>query len=130
MPSPLAFLGHGFGHARISKKRKLVALLVAGCVDLMQGVLFPLFIPGGLSPLEWAVDIATAVALLFVVGLKARLALAFATELLPGLDLFPTWTALVLTLPTDEISEEKPAGDSGVIDVQAVQDKALPPPGK
>lgn len=107
MPLPLGFLGLGFGHAKITKRRKLVALLIAGCADLLQGVLFPLFIEGGFSPFDWAVDIATAVALLFTVGLKARLALAFTTELIPGLDLFPSWTALVLTLPV--VEEARPA---------------------
>jgi hypothetical protein len=128
MTNPLGFLGFGFGHARISKKRKLVALLVAGAADLTQGVLFPLFIQGAFSPFDWAVDIATTVTLLAVVGFKARLAIAFATELIPGLDLFPTWTALVLSLPVDE---PPPAGTpmaGEVIEAEVVPDEALPPP--
>jgi hypothetical protein len=108
MPLPLGLLGLGFGHVRISRRRKLVALAIAGSADLLQTVLFPLFIGGALSPFDWAVDIATAAALLCTVGLKARLAIAFASELIPGFDLFPTWTALVLTFPVQE--EGKPTG--------------------
>lgn len=122
--NPLSFLAMGFGHARISKKRKLVALLIAGCADLLQGVLLPLVIEGGFSPVEWAVDIATAVALLLTVGFKARLALAFTTELIPGLDLFPTWVALVLTLPVEEAvpPARSPSG--------AIEPEVLPPEGR
>jgi hypothetical protein len=127
--SPLGFLGLGFGHARISKKRKLVALLIAGAADLLQGVLFPLFIEGAFSPFDWAVDIATAVALLFTVGLKARLALAFTTELIPGLDLFPTWTALILSLPVDEPPPAGTPPEGEVIEAEVIPDAALPPPG-
>ncbi len=95
-------LGGGFGAAKISRKRKLAAILVAGAADLCQMALFPLFFEGALSPLDWAVDITTAILLLLIVGFKARLALAFAAELVPGLDLFPTWTALVLSLPAGD----------------------------
>lgn len=97
-------LGHGFGHAKVSRKRKLAALIIAGCADLVQGVLFPFVVEGGFSPVEWVVDIAAALGLLLVVGLKARLVVAFVAELVPGLDLFPTWTALVLSLPVEEVS--------------------------
>ncbi len=119
--NPLSFLAMGFGHARISKRRKLVALVIAGCADLLQGVLLPLVIEGGFSPVEWAVDIATAVALLLTVGFKARLALAFTTELIPGLDLFPTWVALVLTLP---VEEAVPPGVSGG---EVIEAEVIPP---
>ena len=117
--NPLSFLAMGFGHARISKKRKLVALLIAGCADLLQGVLLPLVIEGGFSPVEWAIDIATAVALLLTVGFKARLALAFTTELIPGLDLFPTWVALVLTLPVEEPVPAR-ASDGDIIEAEVL----------
>ena len=116
-------LGSGFGHAKVSRKRKLAALLIAGCADLVQGVLFPLVVEGGFSPVEWVVDIAAAIGLLLVVGFKARLAVAFAAELVPGLDLFPTWTALVLTLPVEDVSAPRPARPE-----RTALGKELPPP--
>ncbi len=100
-------LAGGFGKATVSRRRKLAALLAAGAADLCQMALFPLFFEGGFSPLDWAVDIGAAFVLLLILGFKWRLLLAFAAELVPGLDLFPTWTALVLSLPTLE-TESKP----------------------
>ena len=85
--------------AAVARSRKNVALLLAGAADLAQAVFFPLFIEGAASPFELGLDVVTAVAILLVVGFKWRLAIALATELVPGADLFPTWTAVVLSLP-------------------------------
>lgn len=99
------FFASGFGHARVSRRRKLLALLIALCADLLQIGLFPLVVEGGLSPVTWVVDLAAAFGLVLVVGFKARVVAAFVAELVPGLDLFPTWTALVLTLPVERAAE-------------------------
>ena len=78
----------------------MAALLVAGLADLLQLVLFPMFVEGALSPLDWAVDGLVVVALTLVLGFKWRIFLGLGVELIPGLDLFPTWTALVLSIPS------------------------------
>ncbi|MGH7294906.1 MAG: hypothetical protein ACRELB_08235, partial [Polyangiaceae bacterium] len=70
--------------------------------DLAQWFFFPVLSEGALSPFEIALDAVTAVVILLVVGFQWRLAIALAAELVPGLDLFPTWTAVVLSLPVDE----------------------------
>jgi hypothetical protein len=85
--------------AAVARSRKNVALLLAGAADLAQAVFFPLFVEGAASPFELGLDVVTAIAILLVVGFKWRLAIALATELVPGADLFPTWTAVVLSLP-------------------------------
>jgi hypothetical protein len=43
-------------------------------------------------------DAVTAIALLVVLGFRWRLALALAAELVPGVALFPSWTAVVLSV--------------------------------
>ena len=48
----------------------------------------------------------TAVAILAIVGFQWRLAIALAAELVPGVDLFPTWTAVVASLPAHADSEQ------------------------
>ena len=45
-------------------------------------------------------DIAVALVLSLTLGFSPRLALAFALELVPGADLFPTWTAVVASIAT------------------------------
>lgn len=87
--------------APVSRKRKLAALSIAGLVDVIQVALFPLFVEGAASPLNLVVDLITAGLLTAVLGFRWRMAMGLAAELIPGLDLFPTWTALVLSFPSE-----------------------------
>ena len=72
---------------------------VALIADFVQLALFPLFAEGALSPFQDALDVLVALTLLVTVGFRWRSLFAFGVELVPGLALFPTWTAMVLTLP-------------------------------
>jgi hypothetical protein len=94
--------------ARVSlpRRRKMFALAVATASDLIRVVFYPAFIEGAASPLDVALDVVTAGLILFVAGAQWRLAIALAAELVPGLDLFPTWTAVVLSLPSKEPEAE------------------------
>jgi hypothetical protein len=84
----------------VSTRRKAVAFTVAALADVTQIVLFPMFIEGAASPLEDALDATVALVLLLILGYSHRLLLAFALELVPGADLFPTWTAVVASIPS------------------------------
>ena len=86
----------------VTKNRKRVALAFAAVVDIVQLALIPLFAQGVAAPVEDIVDIVTAMVLVFMLGARWRLAIAFALELVPWVTLFPTWTAVVLSLPTTE----------------------------
>ena len=88
----------------VSPARKRVAIAIAAVSDLAQWFVLPATIEGGVSPLEVGIDAATAIAILIAVGFHWRLAIALFAELIPGVDLAPTWTAVALSLPT-----EKPA---------------------
>src|SRR5215510_9690850 len=68
----------------VPAKRKKIALAVAAVADIVQLVFMPLFIEGAASPFEDALDVAVAIVLVAVLGFRARLVLAFATELIPG----------------------------------------------
>jgi hypothetical protein len=87
----------------LTRTRKRVALAIAASADALQLVLAPLFGEGFLSPLDDALDMGVALALVGVLGFRPRLLLALAAELVPGISLFPTWTGVVLTLPTDPV---------------------------
>ncbi len=85
-----------------------MALTVAVLADAIQVVLWPAFAGGAASPFDDALDAAVALILLGTLGFSGRLALALGMELVPGADLFPTWSAVVLTIPVRE-EEEAPS---------------------
>jgi hypothetical protein len=93
----------------ISRRRKVIAAFVAGVSDLAQMIFFPVFVEGAASPFEIALDVATALTILLIVGFRWRLAIALALELVPGVDLFPSWTAVVLSLPSEPSPPSPPA---------------------
>ena len=84
----------------ISRKRKRVALAVAGAVDLLQIVVLPAFAEGALSPFQDVLDVMAAIVLTAICGFKWQFVVAFGLELVPVVDVFPTWAAMVLTLPS------------------------------
>jgi hypothetical protein len=84
---------------RPTRRQKRIALGIAAVADLVQLGLAPLFAEGALSPLDDVLDVVVAVALTLTLGWRWRTALALALELIPGVALFPSWTAVVATLP-------------------------------
>jgi len=71
------------------------ARIIAIAADLLQLVFFPAFAPGWLSPLNNALDVVVAVVMVRLVGWHFTFLPTFVAELVPGLDLIPTWTAAV-----------------------------------
>lgn len=71
------------------------ALLIAIAADLIQFGLLPLFAGGALSALNVALDLVVAALLIRRLGWHLALLPAFAAELIPGLDLVPSWTLAV-----------------------------------
>jgi hypothetical protein len=84
----------------ISPRQKALVLGITGFVDLLQIGVFPAFGWGIFSPVQDAVDMLTAMILVAICGFKWQFVAGFMMELVPGLSLFPTWTAVALTLPT------------------------------
>ena len=80
--------------------RHLAALAIAIVADAIQIGLLPLFIEGAAAPWNDALDLTVAAALVALLGWHAALLPAFLGELVPVLDLFPTWTAAVIFVIT------------------------------
>jgi hypothetical protein len=91
----------GLAHA-VTPRRKRLALGIAALADLIQLGLFPIFAEGALSVPDDVLDLVVAVLLFATLGFKVRLLVALAVELVPGMALFPSWTAVVATLPVVE----------------------------
>lgn len=86
----------------VTKRRKKIALVVAGLADLIQLGFFPVFAEGALSIPDDVLDVIVAVALFALLGFSWRVLFALVIELVPGVALFPSWTAVVATLPTHD----------------------------
>jgi hypothetical protein len=79
----------------MTPRRKKVALAIALLADAVQLGFFPVFGAGGLSAPDDVLDFVVAVALVITLGWRWSLVAALALELLPGVALFPSWTAFV-----------------------------------
>jgi len=97
-----------------------IARAIAIVADLLQLVLFPLFMEGFASVLDDALDVTVAVTLTWLIGWHAAFLPAFIVEALPVGDLTPTWTIAVFvatrrfdTIPADAAPAiPSPRGDS------------------
>lgn len=102
--------------------RKKIALGIAAIADLLQMGFFLEFMGGALSPPDDVLDLVVVIALTATLGFRWRLLFALALELTPGVALFPSWTAFVMTLPTVPAEDRLPD-----IVVQAEPATGLPP---
>jgi hypothetical protein len=73
----------------LSRRRIIVAFAIAGVSDAISA--FTSFAP----PLEWAVDLTTAVALFAVLGWRWLLLPGLIMEAIPGLSVLPFWVLVV-----------------------------------
>jgi len=71
------------------------ALLLAILADLVQILVFPLFVAGGASPADDLLDLSVAGVLTFLLGWHWEFLPSFAAKLVPGVDLVPLWTLAV-----------------------------------
>ena len=98
------------------------ARAVAVLADAVQLGLIPVFSPGAASPFEDALDVGVALVLTLLMGWSWAFLPAFVLELIPGVDLAPTWTVAVLIAGRKK--KQLPAGG------QVIEVEKLPPPPK
>ena len=92
----------------ITPGRKKIALAIGALADAIQIGLFPAFFEGVLSIPDDVLDVVVAVLLLVTLGWRWRIVAALAVELIPGIALFPSWTAFVMTMPAARPAEPLP----------------------
>jgi len=80
---------------RSLKPEHRLAWAIAIGADTLQIAAFPLFAEGGLSPADSLLDLIVAFVLIRLLGWHWAFLPSLAAELIPGADLFPTWTAAV-----------------------------------
>jgi hypothetical protein len=76
--------------------------LIAIVADAVQLGAFPFFAEGALSPPDDVLDVVVGAVLCKMLGWHWAFLPAFAAELVPGVDLFPTWTAAVAYVTTQQ----------------------------
>jgi hypothetical protein len=76
--------------------RAWAAVALAAAADGLQLLFIPAFGAGALSPFEDVLDVAVGLSLVALLGWHWEFLPAFGAELIPGVDLAPTWTASVL----------------------------------
>jgi len=83
----------------VPTSRKKIAIAIGVLADAAQAGMF-----AGMPALSWlpadALDIVVGITLVALLGFRWRFVLALAIELVPGAQLFPSWTAFVISLPT------------------------------
>lgn len=77
----------------LTARRVWLARGIAIAADFLQIAAFPFFLPGAASPWSDALDLAVAAAMTYLVGWHWAFLPSFVAEVVPGLDLVPTWTA-------------------------------------
>ena len=76
-------------------RRRVLARCVAVAADLLQIVVFPAFFSGILSPLNSTLDVLVGFAMVAMLGWHVAFLPTFVAEIIPFVDLFPTWTLAV-----------------------------------
>jgi hypothetical protein len=72
-----------------------LARIIAVAADALQIMILPAVIEGFLSPINNAIDLTVAAALIYLIGWHWAFLPTFLTELVPIVDLAPTWTIAI-----------------------------------
>ena len=103
------------------------AWLVAIAADVIQILLLPLVAFGGLSPADTIIDLAVAVILWRLIGWHWAFLPTLAAELVPGADLFPTWTAAVWFVTRQQVKANNNSSSNSSSSSNSKDPEILPP---
>jgi len=78
--------------------RLRTAMILAILADVLQLIVFPLFVAGAESPVDDILDLGVAAILTALVGWHWEFAPSFIGKLVPGLDLVPLWSLAVINV--------------------------------
>jgi hypothetical protein len=90
-----------------SREHRLAWLIAVGA-DALQILAFPLFVEGAASGLDTVLDVAVAAVLTRILGWHWAFLPTLAAELIPGVDLIPTWTAAVYFVTRQQVRSGEP----------------------
>jgi hypothetical protein len=126
----MSFLEY-FKSLKESEKRSW-AWAVAIAADVLQIAAFPLFAEGAMSPADSALDLIVAFVMIRLLGWHWAFLPTAAAKLIPGADLFPTWTTAVWFVTRRKLSvnsEDSYNPDSNFDSNSNSKDVEILPPG-
>jgi hypothetical protein len=85
-----------------------LAWVIAIIADVLQIGVIPMFAEGAFSPADSVLDVITAAILIRLIGWNWAFLPSFFAELIPGFDLFPTWTAAMFYITQKQVRTEGP----------------------
>jgi hypothetical protein len=97
----MSFLDH---FKSLKEPEHRIAWAVAIAADALQIAAFPLFAEGALSPADSILDLAVAYVMIRLLGWHWAFLPTAAAKLIPGADLFPTWTTAVWFVTRQQVS--------------------------
>ena len=109
----------------LTRQARRTAWLVALAADIIQFVAMPIFGEGWASPLDDVLDLVVGIVLVRLLGWHPALLPALIAELVPGVDLMPSWT-LAVAVATWGRKEELSQGDASA---SSTPPAGSPPPG-
>jgi hypothetical protein len=122
----------------LDRRKVIAARTIAVMADAVQVGLLPLFLEGALSTVNDVLDVAVAGILTALVGWHWAFVPSFVAELVPVLNLVPSWTAAVfiatrnssaaVSAPEPPLPLPPPSSQSSP--QQPVQPAAKTPPGR
>lgn len=83
---------------KVTRWRFPAAMILAVSADALHLFVMPFFAEGALSPADDVLDVAVAAILVRLLGWHWEFLPAFAAEVIPGVDLVPSWTFAVLNI--------------------------------
>lgn len=103
----MSFLENFKGYFNSMKEpERRIAWAVAIAADALQIAAFPLFVEGGISPADSALDLIVAFIMIRLLGLHWAFLPTAAAKLIPGADLFPTWTTAVWFVTRQQVNSK------------------------
>ena len=109
----------------LKEPEQRMAWAVAIAADILQIVAFPLFVEGGLSPADSLLDLIVGIVMIRLLGWHWAFLPSAAAKLIPGADLFPTWTTAVWFVTRHRITANSNSNSSP--DPISSEPEILPP---
>jgi hypothetical protein len=107
-----------------------LAWAVAIAADALQIVAFPFFVEGGISPADSALDLIVALVMIRLLGWHWAFLPTAAAKLIPGADLFPTWTTAVWFVTRQRVTaNSNSSSNSSSTSTSTSNDPEILPPG-